>query len=448
MNLKKTVFFVLAVILLVSFAAFGYFSIKSYRKASKLSHAENALAQGRPGDAKWLLRSIINDDPNNERATILLAELAKQEDHPPEEAWYRYRAVCLNPLDKTLVPPYLAALVRLRDFEKLKEYAEVSEDGSSFTFTLDDRAVQVEELVKNGLQDMADGKHADAEAKFAAGTNLNYYAVAPLLAQAMIQQNKVEAAISLYDTYLKKFPVRSLAFFQAELLAATGKLEQLAKLADLFPLSNTESLAFGCYVDTLIAFNKGDIAAAARSFPSVRAEIASPYSLLISIAVDLHNGEESQVEHDFHDLMAKHDFLDFKDRGRQLIRAHVARRFSAGEQPYKLMRLAKLVLEVGEDYELSRLILLGRYQMHTLTENELEAFITRHPDDKALLKLREWLRADLAKTGKAKAEKEARMAAALEEGRKNRDALTEAARAANRERESQRIVPKDEEGDK
>lgn len=441
MNLKKIVFALLALVLLASFAAFGFFTLKSYRKASRLSEAEAALANDRIPEAKWLLRSVIRDDPNNERATVLLADLAQKNDNPPEEAWYRYRAMCLNPLDKSKIPPYMAALVRMREFERLREYAGASEDDPSFTLDLDDRAVKVEELITKGIQCLSDDRPADAEAVFAQGTNLNYYAVAPLLAQSLIAQNKVQAAIDLYDVYLQKFPVRSMALYEAELLAVTGSYDRLAKLTDLFPQTSTEAIAFACYIDSLISFNKGDIAATAKAFPAIRSEISSPYSLLISIAVDLHNGEEAQAEQSYRELMKARPFLDFKVRGRQLIRDNIARRLAAGEQPYRLLRLAKLVLESGEDFELQRLVLLGRYQMHTLTENELSAVIARHPEDKALLKLQEWLSADLARIGKAKAEEAARVSSALEEAKRKLEDQTEAAREANRQKEAERIVP-------
>lgn len=443
----KTRYFIAIVtagLLIASLGVFGYFAFRSYRKGARIASAESAMADGRYASAKALLLRVLSDDPDNERAVILMADIALKEDNPPEEAWYRYRAMRLNPLDKSLIQPYIQATIRTRNFGALAEFAEHNPDGETGYYALPPEAARLEKMIEEANVHLDAGRFQEAREIFIAATNLNYYAVAPMLAQTLLAEDRVPEAVNVYEAYLKRFPVRELAYRQAELLALGLDIKRMEELAELFPQNNSQSIAFASYVDCLTSFVNDDIERLAHQFPSIRSTVDTPFSLLMGIAVDLHTGERASAEVSYRKLLSGSPFLDFRQRARAMFRADIARRFAAREPAPQLVHEAELVLEGGSDFELERLILLARFQTRSLSLAEVEAALQQHPGDPGLIKLKSWM-ADLDKAEKqAQTAKESDREAAIRAAAEAQARQAEAAREALRQREAQEAEEKSE----
>lgn len=89
---------VFLLLLVIGVGLFVLFSVRGYKKVERFRRAVEAYEGGEYQLARPQLLAALGEDPNNERAVVMLAEIYRQEGNWPAEAYFRERAVSLNPL--------------------------------------------------------------------------------------------------------------------------------------------------------------------------------------------------------------------------------------------------------------------------------------------------------------------------------------------------------------
>lgn len=451
-NVKISLGILLGLILFSCIGGTAYFAFRAYRKTEQLQDAMRAFERKEWTKARTLFRSVLASDRNNETAVVKLAELARMRGDPPEEAYYWFRAGKLNLLDRDYAVNYCDALCRMRNFDALAAFlrgvapdSRTGRQSLQFAFALhatgsEEEAASLEEsapwtplkpenadlaeLVSvlfskddvpvertmSALAELANSKDdfvatesllalanlqerggafAEAEKTLLGAVRRNEYAATPRLVALCERRGDLTRVVELLRVYLKKHPNPDLSVRFAELLAATGRKDEIPAFAKALPQSDRRFILTGHYIDAILAFLENDMEKLSRILSLTREEVKTAFSLLMAICADAHGKDFSRLEQDVRELLEAPPFLDYRARAKKLLKACVMKSVAEGTKPDSFRNLLRLLPELDgrPDADLLALDLAVRMESGELAENDLAAALRIAPNDVRLLSL-------------------------------------------------------------
>ncbi len=450
-TVKYSVLALIVLSLIGIFMLFGYFAAKSSRKASRFRDANEAFIRKDYKQAKDLLRIVLANDNNNERATELLAEIAGIEGRLPEELYYRSRLIRLNALNAEYARTYERVLFRLNAYDSLRAsvekitegtrnniqhlhfiYAEYNLGHDQVANAYWDRYVKgksaleahplaqyisaiyrspnatVAETVAK-LKELATGKDSDvalvamidlsrleyglgnianAEMWLKNAVPLNRYIALTALARFYADERNFQAASDTLDGYLKDFPNPDYAVMQTELYALLEQPDKIRALHSVFQKRTERFSILACYyMNAVLAFMKEDYAGADEALAPTRSQIITQYSRLLSIYIDTRNSRPIEALSDYKDLMRLAPFLDFRDRARNALLAYVAQCLEKENYAVGVLELADYLNQEKAELPLTRFVAMGHFVNNTLSAIELNQMFANYPNDPFLIRI-------------------------------------------------------------
>ncbi len=450
-NLKIVLIVLLTALLLVCLIFFAYFAVRSYHKVNQFRVAMEAFQAKDYPLAKKLFSMVLAGDRNNETAVVKLAEIAEENDNPPEMVYFRFRALKLNALNTDYFQRYIHALLRARQFRELEVQLKTISAGnrtpeqtlllafSSFrlghrreaqtlwdnlkkekpealntplgkligtmflsreknlnqlaeSFTelskVADPMVALEALLGLATVQSYLNKPEEAEAALRKAAAMNRYAATPLLGFFYAGNNRFKEATAVFQDYLSSYLNPNIAVRQAELLALTSQTDQIKELAARFQQTGgRQFMIVGYYLDAIVAFLKDDKKMMEEALRPTRLEVVTPFAALMALYVDVSSNNPAAAEKDYETLLKMPPFLDFRSRARTLLLAYIADRLRAGDAPESMLRLANMLQGDESDILLSRVVLLCKLRNRTLTPEEMEKALKTFPADPVLLQI-------------------------------------------------------------
>ena len=390
MKKKTIVFIVIGLILVLTFSLFAVLLVKFRRGA----------------------------DPNNEDAVLAEAKAAEERDDPPAAVGAYRRLTKLNPFNEEYARAYVHALRRMRAFNTLTAYT----NDHPVTVELTENERRTEELIERSAYMASLGSNAVSVAALAEATNLNYYAVTPLLVASYIRIARPDLALDAARPYIRRFPRPMLLVSTAEWCTLAKRTDLLAEIRAAVPKGSGHfQLVFAYYCDALEAWDKGDSAALVKAMNAVGTDINTPFARLLKLEAVSTGDDANRVEKAYRDLIEA-PLHDFPLRGKLAVKRFVAAHFPNKEFPDRkysieaLGRLADLVMEDGTvDLELLRVSLFGKVARNSLSQFDIDKARRLFPNDKGIQIICEQYKRDAAKAAadaaKAKAADDARIAA-------------------------------------
>ena len=454
LSIRAVKYSVLALIVLALigiFMVFGYFAAKSSRKTGRFRDAVEAFDRKDYAKAKDLLRLVLVNDNNNERATELLAEIAEIEDRLPEELYYRSRLVRLNALNTEYARTHERVLFRLNAYaslraavEKITEttrtdiqhlhfiYAEynlghneaadaywdrhvrgkgniVNEPLAQYIIaifrsrnsTISDTIGRLKKLAVGNNNDVALismialsqleyglGNTENAETWLKAALPLNRYIALTALARFYADERKFKEASETLENYLKDFQNPDYAVMQTELYALLDQPDKIRTLHGVFQKRTERFSILACYyMNAVLAFLKEDYVAADEALSPTRNQIITQYSRLLAIYIDTRNNRSVEALSDYKDLMRLAPFLDLRDRARNALLAYVQKCLDEKNYAIGVLDLADYLNQEKAELPLTRFVAAGHFVNNNLTAIELNRMFANFPNDPYLLRV-------------------------------------------------------------
>lgn len=359
--------------------------------------------------AVLLMRFRRGADPHNEDAVLAEAKAAEERDDPPQAARAYRRLTALNPFNEDYARAYVHALVRARDFNALASYT----NSHPVKVELTESEQRTEELIDRSIQMESLGSNAVSVAALVEATNLNYYAVTPLLISSYVRDGELARALDVARPYIRRFPHPSLLVSTAEWCTLAKRTDLLAEVRAAVPNGTGYfQLMFAHYCEALEAWDKGDLATVTKAMDAVGPELRTPLARLLKLEAVASGDDAGRVESAYRDLRDVPPLFDFPARGKLAVKRFIATHFPDEKFPDRkfsivaLGQLSDLVMEDGvADLDLVRVSLLAKMASNSLAEFDLVRAERNFPRDKGIQLICEQQRHKIAEARKAEAEK-------------------------------------------
>lgn len=356
--------------------------------------------------AVLLLKFRRGADPNNEDTVLAEARAAAEQDDPPLVAGAYRRLTALNPFNEEYANAYCHALLRVRDFSGLDTYT----NSHPVKLELTENERKTEELIERSVQMEMLGSNAVSVAALVEATNLNYYAVAPLLIASYVRNGRIDMALDATRPYIQRFPRPSLLVNSAEWCTLAKRKDLITEIRNAVPQGSGHfQLVFAYYCDALEAWDKGDSAALTKAMDAVGTAIGTPLARLMKLESVATGNDASRVELAYRSLREAPPLFDFPLRGKMAVKRFIAEHFPNEKFPDRkfsisaLGQLADLVMEDGvADLDLVRVSLLAKMASNSLAEFDLVRAERNFPEDKGIKIICEQQRRKAAEAAEAK----------------------------------------------
>ena len=435
------------VILLASVVLSVCLLFSNYQNVQLLRQAESVFRQGDAESLKLAqtqLLSLTANDPDNEYAFVLLAEIAKRNKIYPEYIYYSLRAHKLNPLSEKNEKAYIESLLYARSFERLETFLALKGDldGELNGFLLY-AAGQNGNIAKyRGLLDRRDDNliaelalllykhtHLDNKAKLSTLQNylklrakndfhrqeifaamarihlqannldqaekclleayqLNEFAFAPVLGRFYANYRSLGQALNVFEKYLATYHDPMLALQCAEiycLLKKSGKIRDLLKhyQGD----SGKDAMLLCYYFEVLAKFAANDVSSCRDYLGPLQNVVNTPLATFIYLCAELDHGTPAGV-HKYYNAMLEHrNYLDLQQRSDRLMIDFVKKSFAEKTGDPILAELAKKVYWRAPDVTVGKYLLLVQRQNGSVDLLLLGDVMKRFPKDQGVIKI-------------------------------------------------------------
>ncbi len=444
LRLSLIVFAILVLAVCIAFSAYLLFS--NYSKVHLLREAERNFQQGKLDIAEAQFRQLIREDSDNERAFILLGEIAEKLKKYPDMVYYCYQAHELNPLSEENKDRYIKSLLYVRDFPALervfagKPKNKTQRDILLYSAVVNGHAEMYKEFLTqtrnephvSGLQkllhilDSPDGFEAKrvlpeladlektlaqdeiflrqeiaaaeagiyfqlqdidkTEAALKKAYGINDFVFAAKLGNFYANYRSLGQALEVFEKYLKMYHDPIAALQTAEIYCLLGKRDKIADLRKQYQ-SDSGKTALVCtyYFDALDAFAGGDLQQLKQFLQPLRHSIKSPLALFIYLCAEIDDKNYPEVLRYYNELLALQPYLDLQERADRMVLDLI--KANADMENADLMLLAEKVNSRIPNVFAAKYILLGGHHRKAVDSALLRQALDRYPDDPGILKI-------------------------------------------------------------
>ncbi len=448
LKLKTIILGVLLILSLALIAAFGYFTIKSARRAARFKLAVEAFNNGKRREARRRLIFCIMEDRNNEQAFVKLAELMEQEGSWSQAAVLWGNAAGLNHLQKDYLKRKVMAEFMSRDYRAAMGSLEIlkDENGSltphekileAFAWIHRDKPDSAEIILKDfrespavtadplyslvkiligekvGVDDRTAARLKtiaasedpiaafDARlilARFCANRNepkaeeehllkateINREKGSLLLGDFYYRRSDFKNAAKYYKEGLDRWLVPAAAARLGESYAALNQLDELKKLSKRFQRGNKEIIQTGYYLDALAAYLEKDYRHLALSLRSMNRAYDSPPALMIQLYSALAEKDVDSAAASLRQIGGTNNPDLFRQAHAMALPLML--RLAQENHLEDAAKLALIFNQYGRnDLVTVRLTVLDKYRRSILSEADITAALALFPDDAVLL---------------------------------------------------------------
>ena len=435
-------------VLLGSIALSAYLFFSNYQNVQLLRQAQNNFRQGDAESLKLAeaqLLQLIRNDADNERAFILLAQIAKQKKIYPEQAYYTLHAHRLNPLSEENENAYIEALLYAREFERLEMFlaqkSSLSADQNGFLLyaagqngnigkyrqtaehSNDDLIAELALLLYKHthikaqerifiLQDylsrrsendfhkqeilaalvstyLAQNDHENAEKYLLEAYKLNEFAFAPVLGRFYANYRSLAKALEVFEKYLAIYHDPTVALQTAEICCLLKKRDKISALNKKYQAdSGKGALLLNYYFEVLDKFAANDLAAAREYLAPLQKAINTPLATFIYLCAELDGQNLAVVYQLYNSLLAQRSYLDLQFRADRLVIRLVKKSIpTAIAQDPMLLKLAETVYWRMPDATVGKFLLLTQRQKGNLNFLLLSDLQKSFPKDQGVNKI-------------------------------------------------------------
>lgn len=435
-------------ILLGSIALSAYLFFSNYQNVQALRQAENNFNQGDSESLKLAeaqLLQLVRNDPDNERAFILLAKIAQKNKIYPELVYYTLQAHKLNPLSEENENAYLEALLYAREFERLERFLSLKgnlkgelngfllyaagQNGniSKYRTLLDRRDdnliaelalllykhthIPVQERLstlekylshraKNDFQKqellagmvsiyLSQNDLDNAEKYLLQAYELNEFAFAPALGRFYANYRSMGKALEIFEKYLSLYHDPAVALQTAEIYCLLNKRDKILTLNQAYQAdSGKTALLLNYYFEVLDKFAANDINACRQYLAPLQEAVNTPLATFIYFCAELEEENLIGVFKYYNALLQHRPYLDLQMRADRLIIELVKKSISSEKnQDPVLLELAEKVYWRTPDVNVGKFLLLSQRQKGSLNLLLLADLMKRYPKDQGVSKI-------------------------------------------------------------
>ena len=407
-------------ILLGSIALSAYLFFFNYQNVQTLRQAENNFNQGASESLKLAeaqLLQLVRNDPDNERAFILLAKIAQKNKIYPEQVYYSLQAHKLNPLSEENENAYLEALLYAREFERLERFLSLKgnlkgelngfllyaagQNGniSKYRTLLDRRDdnliaelalllckhthIPVQERLstlenylslraKNDFQKqeilagmvsicLSQNDLDNAEKYLLQAYELNKFAFAPALGRFYANYRSMGKALEIFEKYLSLYHDPAVALQTAEIYCLLNKRDKILTLNQAYQAdSGKAALLLNYYFEVLDKFAANDINACRQYLAPLQEAVNTPLATFIYFCAELEEEDLIGVFKYYNALLQHRPYLDLQMRADRLVIELVKKTISSEKnQDPVLLELAEKVYWRTPDVNVGKFLLLS-----------------------------------------------------------------------------------------
>ena len=437
---------ILALIGSIALSAYLFFS--NYRNVKLFRRAESNFRQGDAESIKLAesqLLALVNSDPDNEQAYILLAQIAKQKKIHPERVFFSLQAHKLNPLSLENENTYIDSLLYIRDFSRLENFLSLKSDlnGEQHGLLLyaagqngnigkyrtqlnrrnDNLIAELALLlykythldIKHKLQvldnylanrakndfhkqeilaamttiHLAQGDIDNAEKCLLQAYKLNEFAFAPALGRFYMNYRSIGKAKDVFEKHLAVYHDPVIALQTAEIYCLLKKNDKIKALLKHFQGDTGKDAMLLCYYfEVLDSFAGNNIDACRKYLAPLQEAVNTPLATFIYLCVELDSKKLSAVYKYYDALLNQRTFNDLKLRADQLIVDLIKNSStqSLASNPM-LLSLAEKVYPRKQDVMVGKFLLLSQRKNGKLNVSLLNDLLKNFPNDMGVNKI-------------------------------------------------------------
>ena len=425
--------------------AYVFFQEHDWNLQLKQAFAE--YEQGDRSAAKRKLLLVIEKDPVNEKAHECLAAIAEQEQNWPQAADYWFKAAQLNQLKPEYRRKAILALAHGREFSSLAaqfapavQAGKLLEDEDSFLYLFAVRNLRRQAdaseylqrlerekpdffqtdygrlfLLRNSdnpgeeeirklsevrnpliayealalLADFHSSRREEQklENTLIAMSRINRFNGIPFLASHYMNTGRFRQAADLFLDDWKSYRRPVAAILAGENLLLGGHLERLAEFQKNYDQGGKAGILSGYYLKTLLAFGRGESRALAENWSDGDLQFQTPMSGLIALYSATVQDNPLKVETEWKNFLRQPRFCDLPQRAEKILTGYI-RILIAGNRLDEAAKLLDLPeLDQFADLICARCYVTSRFTRKILSENDLQAALSRHPEDPVLLQI-------------------------------------------------------------
>ena len=435
-------------VLLGSVALSAYLFFSNYQNVQLLRQAENNFTQGSRESLKLAeaqLLQLVRSDPDNERAFILLAQIAGKNKVYPEQVYYTLQAHKLNPLSEENENAYIESLLNAREFIRLEnllaQKSGLTSEQNGFLFyaagqngnigkyrhILDRRADDLlselahllykqttlsekEKLTtlekyltqraKSDFQKqeilaamasiyLTVSDFDNAEKYLLQAYKINEFAFAPALGRFYANYRSMGKALEIFENYLAVYHDQAVALQTAEIYCLLKKRENIAELNRKFQSdSGKGALLLNYYFEVLEKFSANDINACRQYLAPLQEAVNTPLATYIYFCAELEEENFVGVLKYYNALRQHRTYLDLQIRSDRLIVELVKKSITSEKsRDPMLLELAEKVYWRAPDATVGKFLLLSQRQKGSFNLMLLTDLLKRFPMDKGVNKI-------------------------------------------------------------
>ncbi len=413
----------------------------NYGNVRLLRQAEKNIRQGKSHIAEAQLKELIRTDHDNERAFILLWEIARREKKYPDMAYYGNQAHELNPLSTENRERYMESLLYTRDFPALErilsgspEHRDIMlysagqngnpeiykdlflqakkspspllrllliltpEEGFNAKKILPKLAELQKETSPTDTflrQEIAAaraecfyrlGELDNMESALLEAYRINDFAFAPMLGAYYADNRNMGEALKIFEKYLSSYHDPVTAMQTAEIYCLLGETDKISQLRRKYQSDPGESaMICSYYLDTLTEFSAGNIAGTQKFIPHIRHRIRTPLSAFIYLCAGAESKNYADVLTFYQELLNHRKYLDLQTRARRIVLDLLKN--SSGEENGTLLALAEKVNAEMPDIFAVKYLLLAGYRRGAVDNVLLTEALKKYPSDRGIRKI-------------------------------------------------------------
>ena len=435
------------VILLASVALSVCLLVSNYQNVQLFRQAENNFKQGDAESLKLAqsqLLSLTANDPDNEYAFVLLAEIAKRNKIYPEYIYYSLQAHKLNPLSEKNEKAYIESLLYARSFERLETFLSRKGDlGGELNGILLYAAGQNGNIAKyrdllerrndNLIAELAlllyKHTHLDNKAKISTLQNylelrakndfhrqeilaamarahldennldqaekclleaylLNEFAFAPALGRFYANYRSLGQALNIFEKYLAVYHDPMLALQCAEIYCLLKKGDKISDLLKHYQGDTGKDAMLLCYYfEVLAKFAANDIGSCREYLGLLQKAVNTPLATFIYLCFEADHGTLAGVNKYYNAMLNHRNYLDLQQRADRMVIGFVKKSLAAKVADPHLAELAKKVYWRMPDATIGKYLLLAQRRNGSVDLLLLGDVMKRFSGDQGVIKI-------------------------------------------------------------